>query len=167
MAYAPNATEGLLGKLVGSGKTSIRASYGLFYSAIEGATAFVQNGSAPFGLYYSAPAPTLLASPYIDRATGHNEGIKFPFIPPPANVSPENPDTSFDWAAVLPISGSPVPYPHNVVPYMQQFALSLQLSLIHISDFGVARATIRYASTLRYKRHKLHYLAIKDTSSIT
>jgi len=129
LAYAPNATEGLLGKLVGSGKTSIRASYGLFYSAIEGATAFVQNGSAPFGLYYSAPAPTLLASPYIDRATGHNEGIKFPFIPPPANVSPENPDTSFDWAAVLPISGSPVPYPHNVVPYMQQFALSLQRQL--------------------------------------
>ena len=41
------------------------------------------------------------------------------------------------------------------------------LPSVHGSDFGVARATIRYASTLRYKRHKLHYLAIKDTSSIT
>ena len=129
-AYAPDATEGLLGKLFGGpGKTSIRAGYGIFYSAIEDATGFVEVGDAPYGLYYSSPEPTLLATPFIDRATGLNRGQKFPFIFPPANASPKNPDTSFNWTQATPISGADYLDPHDKIPQVQQFEFSVQRQL--------------------------------------
>ena len=49
-AYAPAATKGLLGKLLGGpGKTSIRGGYGMFYSSIEDATGFIEVGDALSG----------------------------------------------------------------------------------------------------------------------
>ena len=132
-AYSPDNTEGLLGKLFGGpGKSSIRVGYGLFYSAIEDATGFVEVGDAPYGLYYSSAEPTLLASPFIDRGTGFSEvsaGPKFPFTFPPANASPKNPDTSFNWAQATPISGSDYLYPRDKIPQVQEFEFSLQRQL--------------------------------------
>ena len=129
-AYSPDVTEGLLGKILGGpGKSSIRAGYGIFYSSIEDATGFVEVGDAPFGLYYSSPVPTLMETPFIDRATGNNEGQKFPFVFPSTNVSPKNPDTTFNWVQATPISGSDYLNPHDKIPNVQEFEFSLQRQL--------------------------------------
>ena len=129
-AYSPDYKDGLLGKLLGgAGKSSVRAGYGIFYSSVEDATGFVEVGDAPYGLYYSSPVPTQLASPFIDRATGNSEGIKFPFVFPPTNVSPQHPDTTFNWAQATPISGSDYYYYKNKTPYVQEWELSLQRQL--------------------------------------
>ncbi len=128
-AFAPTNTEGFLGKLFGGpGRTSIRAGYGIFYSAIEDATGFVEVGDSPYGLYYSAES-TLLATPFVARGNGTIETQKFPFTFPPSNSSPKNPDTTFNWAQATPLSGSDYLYPHDKIPQVQQFEFSLQRQL--------------------------------------
>jgi hypothetical protein len=128
-AYAPEASDGFLGKILGgAGKTSIRAGYGIFYSSIEDATGFVEVGDAPYGNYYSVEN-TELATPFVDRPSGTPAGQKFPFVFPPTNVSPKNPDTTFNWAAATPIGGSDYYYYKNKMPYVQEWELSLQRQL--------------------------------------
>jgi hypothetical protein len=128
-AYAPDVSNGFLGKILGgAGKTSIRAGFGIFYSSIEDATGFVEVGDAPYGIYYSV-STTQLATPFVDRPSGTPAGQKFPFVFPPTNVSPKNPDTTFNWAQATPIGGSDYYYPKNKVPYVQEWELSLQRQL--------------------------------------
>jgi len=128
-AYAPEGSDGFLGKILGgAGKTSIRAGYGIFYSSIEDATGFVEVGDAPYGNYYSVSS-TELATPFVDRPSGTPAGQKFPFVFPPTNVSPKNPDTTFNWAEATPIGGSDYYYYKNKMPYVQEWELSLQRQL--------------------------------------
>lgn len=128
--YSPGKSDGLLGKLTGgSGNFTIRGGYGFFYTNIQDATGFIEVGDAPYGLFYSSPVQPMLETPYIDRATGNNEGQRFPFAFPPTNVSKDNPDTTFNWDQVLPISGSALFDVHNVLPYVQSFYLGFQRSV--------------------------------------
>jgi Carboxypeptidase regulatory-like domain len=130
IAYAPNVTDGFLHKLLGgAGQTSVRAGFGIFYTAIEDETSFLEGGDTPYGYGYGSTGPILLASPYIIRATGALQPNYFPFTFPPKNVSPQHPDPNFPWPSVLPIAGSEYFYPHNVLPYTEQFQFSLQRSL--------------------------------------
>lgn len=152
IAYAPDVESGWLGKFLGGpGKSSIRAGYGIFYTAIQDATGFVEVGDAPYGLFYSSPARPLLASPYVTRSSGQVVPNFFPFVFPPTNVSPKNPDTTFPWSQVEPISGSDYFSPKNVLPYSQQFELSLQRQLGTASVFSLS-----YVGTVG--RHNLTFL---------
>ncbi len=127
LAYSPSKSGGWLGRLLGGpGKTSIRAGFGMFYTAFEDATGFVEVGDAPFGFFWSSPTPPLFATPYVDRSTGNVEGQRFPVSFPPPNVSASNPDNSVNWAQYLPISGSPAFYYKNRVPYAEDYSFSLQ-----------------------------------------
>ena len=127
LAYSPSVDGGFLGKLLGGpGKTSIRAGFGMFYTAFENATGFNEVGDAPFGNFYVSPVPPLFSTPYVDRQTGNSEGQRFPGSFPPNNVSASNPDTTLNWAQFLPISSSPGFWYKNRVPYSENYNLSIQ-----------------------------------------
>ena len=50
LAYSPNFSDGVLGKIFGGpGKTSIRMASGLYYSSIEDFTLFWEVGDPPYG----------------------------------------------------------------------------------------------------------------------
>ena len=133
LAWAPS------GKIWGGqGKTSIRASYGVFYTAFEDTTGFNEVGDAPFGYFWSNPAPPLFTTPYIDRETGFVEGQRFPVNFPPANVSASNPDTSVNWAGFEPISSSPGFWHKNRVPYAEDYSLSIQRQIGNSSVLSVS-----------------------------
>jgi hypothetical protein len=127
LAYSPNASGGILRALLGApGSSSIRVGYGLFYTAFEDATSFNEVGDAPYGYFWSSPVPPLFATPFIDRATGNNEGQRFPVPFPPQNVGPSNPDNSVDWSQFVPITSSPGFFHKNRVPYSENYMLSFQ-----------------------------------------
>jgi Carboxypeptidase regulatory-like domain len=127
VAYSPTGDSGFPGRILGGrGKTSIRAGFGLFYTAFEDATGFNEVGDAPFGNYYVNPTPSLFVTPYVDRQTGNSEGQRFPVIFPPNNVSPSRPDNSVNWAQFLPISSSAGFWYKNRVPYTENYSLSIQ-----------------------------------------
>ncbi|MGH9327613.1 MAG: TonB-dependent receptor domain-containing protein [Terriglobia bacterium] len=127
LAYSPKAQGSLVSKLFGGpGKSSIRAAYGIYYSQFDDRYTYQVQGDAPFGNYYSNPVPTIFATPFIDRATGINEGQRFPVVFPPRNVSASNPDNSINWSEYEPIAGSPGWDPSNTVPYAEHYDVSLQ-----------------------------------------
>lgn len=112
------------------GRSSVRAAFGRFFSTFEGATNFNEIGDAPFGNYYGSPVPPQYVTPFVDRGTGNVEGQRFPTPPPPPSSSPSNPDTSINWANFLPIGTSPAFYYKNVLPYAEEYELSLQDSSV-------------------------------------
>ena len=129
-AYSPKFTEGFWSKIFGiSGQSSIRASYGLFYTAFPGLTAGIMYAVPPFGFNYLSPGPPLLATPFVTAATGVNNGQRFPFPFPSHSVSRTNPDTTVNWANFTPIAADPFFYYRNRAPYTSNYMLSLQRQL--------------------------------------
>ncbi|HTZ57533.1 MAG TPA: TonB-dependent receptor [Acidobacteriaceae bacterium] len=127
VAYAPRFDHGLLRSLFGGdGKGSIRASYGIFYTAFPGLAAGIMYGVPPYGYNYLSPGPPLMATPFITAATGVNNGQRFPFPFPPHNVSRSNPDTSINWANFAPLAADPFFYYRNRTPYISNYMLSIQ-----------------------------------------
>jgi Carboxypeptidase regulatory-like domain len=62
LAYALRLEGGILRKIFGGGgKSSIRASYGIFYTAFPGLSAGVMYAVPPFGYNYLSPEPPLFA----------------------------------------------------------------------------------------------------------
>jgi hypothetical protein len=123
LAYSPASNSGLVKTLTGGpGKTSIRIGWGMFYSTFEGATNFNEIGDAPFGAFYGSPVPPQFVTPFVDRGTGHVEGQRFP-VPLPTT------DTPINWANFLPIGTSPAFWYRNVLPYTEEYQLSIQREL--------------------------------------
>ena len=126
LAYSPGFSDGVLGKIFGGpGKTSIRASYGLYYTSIEDLNLFFEVADAPFGLYWSS-GNVLFDEPFRNRRDGTSQTQRFPFSPPVPG-SPAN--KTLDFSIYEPISFSPGYDPHNRLPYAEHFNLSIQRQL--------------------------------------
>ena len=127
LAYAPGFEHGILRKIFGDGgKSSLRASYGIFYTAFPGLSAGVMYAVPPFGYNYLSPSPPLFATPFINAEDGGQNTNPFPLAFPSHDVSVKNPDTTFDWPSVIPIAADPYFYYRNNVPYTENFMLSLE-----------------------------------------
>jgi Carboxypeptidase regulatory-like domain len=128
LAYSPKASgDSALAKFLGGpGKTSIRASYGMFYTAIEALTIGVMSANAPYGTTYTSPAPPLFATPFVTAASGQNLGQYFPVALAALNSSASRPDTALDWSSFEPISGLPNYPVTNRIPYTDEYMLSLE-----------------------------------------
>lgn len=156
LAYSPNLQNGLLGKILGSGRTSIRAGYGVFYTAFEGLSAGIMSANPPYGYDYdsSTIGPPLFETPFVAAATGQTLGQPFPSPIPAFGASPRNPNTSVDWSKYEPITGVPAFYHQNVSPYAENYSLSLQRQL--------GRNTVVTASYVGTQAHHLLVLISAD-----
>ncbi len=80
VAWSPQAKNRGFEKILGSpGATSIRASFGNFYTAIDALSISVLAANAPYGTTYTSPAPPLFATPFVTAADGTNYGQPFPY----------------------------------------------------------------------------------------
>jgi hypothetical protein len=128
LAYSPSASgDGLLARILGGpGNTSVRASYGIFYTAIEALTLGVMSANAPYGTTYSSPAPPLFSTPFISAANGHDLGQYFPVTLAPLNSSASHPDSNINWAQFEPVTGLPNYPTTNRIPYTEEYMLSFE-----------------------------------------
>jgi TonB-dependent receptor-like protein len=131
LAYSPEGTEDtILGKILGGpGKTSVRAGFGMYYTAIEALTVGILAGNAPFGITYSSPAPPLFATPFITTSNGQFQGQPFPVALVTQKASRSHPDSNVDWSQYEPISGIPGYAATNRIPYVEEYMLSLERQL--------------------------------------
>jgi hypothetical protein len=129
LAYSPSFSDGVLGKVFGGpGKSSIRASYGLYYTSVEDLNLFYEVGDAPFGLYWTSPGAVDFAEPFRNRLDGgtDQEGQRFPFTTPIPG-SPSN--KTLDFSVYEPLSYFPGYDVHNKLPYAEHFNFSIQREL--------------------------------------
>jgi len=124
-AWAPAFHDGILRKILGEdGQSSVRASFGLFYTAIPGLSGGIMYSIPPFGYNYLSPAPPLFDRPFITAADGTNNGQPFPHSPAPRNASASNPGI-VDWSQLVPINGDPYYFHDNQVPYSRDYMISV------------------------------------------
>ncbi|MGD0733718.1 MAG: carboxypeptidase regulatory-like domain-containing protein [Terracidiphilus sp.] len=128
LAWSPQAATGSwMEKLLGApGTTSIRTSFGSFYTAIDALSISVLAANAPYGTTYTSPAPPLFATPFVSAASGQSFGQPFPYTFAPLNSSRNHPDGSVDWSGFEPISGIPGYDIHNRAPYTEEWVLSVE-----------------------------------------
>jgi hypothetical protein len=129
LAYSPSFSDGVLGKVFGGpGKSSIRASYGLYYTSVEDLNLFYEVGDAPFGLYWTSPGSVDFSEPFRNRLDGgtDGEGQRFPFTTPIPG-SPSN--QTLPFAVYEPLSYFPGYDVHNKLPYAEHFNFSIQREL--------------------------------------
>jgi hypothetical protein len=123
LAWSPQAETGsFLEKLLGApGMTSVRASVGNFYTAIDALSISVRAANAPYGTTHSSPDPPLFATPFITAADGTNNGQPFTYTFAPLNSSRRNPAPNVDWSTYEPISGIPGYDIHSRTPYTEEW----------------------------------------------
>ncbi len=125
----------------GSGKTSVRGGFGLFYDILKGEDNLQFNGEVPFyaepGLFFNSVGPSqtgptgYLSQPYQNACNFDANGDCISLgVPNPFPSKPPAADVSF--TQFLPINSSGAVFvvdPHLRTPYVYQYNLSLQHNL--------------------------------------
>lgn len=123
----PSGSDGWVGKITGGpNQFSIRGGVGIFYTNFQDESGFEEIGDAPYGDYYQTSAQTMMATPYVNRATQGTFPQQFPFVFPPTNVSASHPDNTINWASYEPITSAFAVSPLNTVPYVEEYSLGIQ-----------------------------------------
>jgi carboxypeptidase family protein len=145
LAYSPGFKDGVLGKVFGGpGKSSIRASYGMYYTSIEDLNLFYEVGDAPFGLYWVSPNAPMFDQPFLTRSDGTSQVQRFPFTFP---VPGDPANQTLDYSRYLPLAYSPGYDIHNRLPYAEHYNLSFQREL--------TKATVMTLSYVGTQGHRL------------
>jgi hypothetical protein len=156
IAYSPKATgDGLFAKILGGpGNSSIRASYGMFYTAIEALTIGVASANAPYGTTYTSPAAPLFSTPFVTASNGQTLQQVFPATLAPLNSNASHPDSNINWAQFEPITGLPNYLTTNRIPYTEEYMLSLER--------GIATNTVLSVNYVGAQGHRL--LVLKEAN---
>jgi len=140
-AYALSGSSGVGRALFGeSGQTSLRASFGIYYMAADGAQTFFTDPAVPYLVNYTSPLPSLLESPLTDRSDGVIHSLPLPFTPP-------KPGQLVDFSPFIPLSGYPVVALGNTTPYTEAYQLDAE------RQFG--RSAVMYLGYLGNQGHHL------------
>jgi Carboxypeptidase regulatory-like domain/TonB-dependent Receptor Plug Domain len=134
IAYSPSVSDGFLGKLFGGpNHTSIRAGFGIYYTAYAQIGNQYELGNSPFAIFYVTPVLNYLATPYEARQ-GQDPGQRFPYVPATGSA--------VNWATFQPVGGQQSFLKSNVTPYNEQYNLNIQRQVGRS-----AVATIAYVGT--------------------
>jgi hypothetical protein len=130
-AYSPDLEDGLIGKIFGGhGKSSLRAGWGMFHTAIEGLSAGIMSACAPYGYDYdSTVGHPQFDQPFVSATTGLTNGQPFPSPIPAFGASPKHPNTTVDWSKYTPLTGDPAFYYRNTSPYDESYNFSWEREL--------------------------------------
>jgi Carboxypeptidase regulatory-like domain len=128
IAYSPDQSSGFLGKVLGGpGKASIRASYGIFNTVIQGNTIGIDEPQPPYGLSGTV-SNGLFAAPY-NLADGTLGITPYPLTFPPLNASTHHPNPVPFVGTYNPQSGMTAPIPRDTYPYTENHFLSVERQL--------------------------------------
>ncbi|MGB6904420.1 MAG: TonB-dependent receptor, partial [Acidobacteriaceae bacterium] len=115
---------------LGAGKTSLRGSWGQFYTPVEGLSPAVMSGNPPYGITYTSAAPTLFDTPWTAAADGSslnaNGQARFPLAKTPYGASRTHPVGGVNWAEFEPFTGIRAVAPGNVTPYAEDYMVSVE-----------------------------------------
>ena len=130
LAYSPNFEDSSLRKIFGSaGKSSIHASFGIFYSAFEGLSAGIMSANPPYGYDYdSTIGHPIFSEPFTSAscAEGASCAVQpFPSPIPTFGATPSNPNNT-SFSKFEPITGDPAFYYRNTSPYTESYNLSFE-----------------------------------------
>ena len=146
------------GWLGGAGKTSVRASWGQFYTPIEGLSPAIMSANPPYGYTYTSAVPTLFDTPWTAAADGSsleaNGQPRFPLPKVPYGASRANPISSVNWTEFEPFTGIPAVAPGNTTPYAEDYSLGAEREL--------GRGTLLDVSYVGTQAH--HLLALMEAN---
>lgn len=132
LAWTPSGDDGA--------KTSIRAGFGMYFTAIEGLSAGIMSANPPYGMDFDSFGPPLFETPFVIAATGEDVGQRFPSSIATPGASARNPNTSVDWSGYLPIAHMPGYHPDNVTPYSESYMFSMQRELSRRTTLSLSYA---------------------------